>query len=218
VATKTDGQISSVCGVLAPLFFVLIVVIAGISYPGYSHVRQAISELGGAGAPYPLIQNGNFLVTGVLIIMFARGLHSSLEDTKRSKLGAALVGAFGVMMIVHAFLPCDTGCEFASTVGSTHNITGLLGFLSAIAGVFVLSRQLAPSTSYRTYSVVTAAAGLVSLVLWIALGRVARIRVMDGSLQRVFAGTLLLWIEATAIRQLVQSRHTRDSRDSVEVA
>ena len=113
--------------------------------------------------------------------------------------------------MVHAFLPCDSGCEFVTTVGSAHNVTGLLAFLSAIAGVLVLSRRLpAESAAYRVYSVATAVAGFVSLVLWIALGKVARIPAMNGSLQRVFAGTILLWIEVTAIRLFVHFRRASD--------
>jgi hypothetical membrane protein len=197
------------CGIVAPVFFALMVVIAGINYPGYSHLTQAISELGGVGAPNPLIQNLNFAVTGLLIIVFASGLNSGLDAGKRSWLGPMLLAGFGVVMVVHAFLPCDAGCEFVTRVGSAHNVTGLAGFLLAITGVFTVSRlEDSGSGSYRGYSAISAAAGLASLVLWIALGRAARIHVMNGSLQRLFAATVLLWIEVTAIRQLMMSRQT----------
>ena len=205
--TSTRGLISSVSGIIAPAFFTLMAIVAGLRYPGYSHLTQAISELGGVDAPNPLIQDVNFLVTGLFIITFALGLSGGFERTPPSAAGPTLIGAFGAVIVVHAFLPCDAGCEFVTTVGSAHNVTGLLAFLSAIAGVLVLSRRLpAEAEAYRAYSVVTAAAGLVSLVLWIALGKAARIPAMNGSLQRVFAGTILLWIEVTAIRLLAISR------------
>jgi hypothetical membrane protein len=172
-----QGQaILSFCGIAAPAVFVLLVIIAGAYYPGYSHMTHAISELGGVAAQNPLIQNVNFFISGVLIVAFALGLHRNLEGARRSALCAALVAAFGLVMVAHAFLPCDVGCEFVSP------------------------------ESYRGYSVMTAVVGLASLVLWIALAKAARIEIMNGSLQRVFAGTILLWIEVIAARLFVLSR------------
>jgi hypothetical protein len=204
-----QGQaILSLCGIAAPAAFALLVIIAGAYYPGYSHVTQAISELGGVEAQHPLIQNVNFFISGVLIVAFALGLYRNLNGAVRSALGAALVGAFGLVAVAHAFLPCDAGCEFVSTVGSVHNVTGLAGFLSVIAGVFVISLAFAVDPNwgaYRGYSLMTAVAGFASLVLWIALAKAARIHIMNGSLQRVFAGTMFLWIGVIGARLFVLS-------------
>ena len=52
----------------------------------------------------------------------------------------------------------------------------------------------------------TAVVGIANLVLWIALAKAARIEIMNGLLQRVFAGTILLWIEDIAVRLFVLSR------------
>lgn len=211
IARRRSQAILSLCGIVAPAFFVLMVVIAGMRYPGYSHLTQAISELSGVDAPNPLIQNVNFFITGILITAFALGLYRDLDGDERSALGATLLGVFGVVSVAHAFLPCDAGCEFVSTVGSVHNVTGLAGFLSAIAGVFLISRRFGADPnweSYRAYSVITAVAGLASLVLWIALAKAARIQIMNGLLQRVFAGTILLWIEVMAVRLFVLWHHS----------
>ena len=204
----------SLCGVVAPVIFSLLVIAAGTQYPGYSHLTQAISELGGVEAARPWIQNANFFVTGLLIVAFMIGLHRNL-GSRQSAVAASLVGAFGVVAVAHAFLPCDAGCEFVSIAGSVHNVTGLAGFLSAIAGVFLMSRAFGVDRHwkpYDVYSVVTAGAGLVSLVLWIALAKVVRIQSVNGVLQRVFAATIFVWIEVIAIRLLVLARRPRSSR------
>ena len=96
-----------------------------------SHVTQAISELGGVEAQ------------SVLIAAFALGLYRNLYGAARSALGTALVGGFGLVAVAHAFLRCDAGCEFVSTVGTLHNVTGLAGFVSVITGVFLISRIFA---------------------------------------------------------------------------
>lgn len=108
-----------------------------------SHVTQAISELGGVEAQNPLIQNVNFFTSGVVIAAFALGLYRNLYGAARSALGTALVGGFGLVAVAHAFLRCDAGCEFVSTVGTLHNVTGLAGFVSVITGVFLISRIFA---------------------------------------------------------------------------
>ncbi len=191
------------CGVVAPLVFVVLVIVAGRHYPGYSHVTQAISELGGVDAPSPMIQNTNFAVAGLLIAAFTLGLQRALGDAARARLGTALVAAFGAACVAHAFLPCDAGCEFVSVTGSAHNLVGLAGFASVVAGVFVLSGVFGDTvrwSAYRRFSRTSAVVGLASLVLWIALAKIGRITVLNGVLQRAFAGTMLLWIEVVAWR------------------
>jgi hypothetical protein len=37
----------------------------------------------------------------------------------------------------------NLGCEFVSTVGTVHNVTGLAGFLSVTTGVFLFSKIFA---------------------------------------------------------------------------
>jgi hypothetical membrane protein len=133
---RQSQTILSMCGIAAPVVSALLVIIAGAYYPGYSHVTRAISELGGAGAQHPLIQDVNFFITGVLIVAFALGLYRHFDGAVRSAVGA----------------------------------------------------------------------GLTSLVLWIALAKVGGIQVMNGSLQRVFAGTIFLWIGVISARLLVRSR------------
>lgn len=205
----------------APAVFTVLVIIAGAYYPGYSHVTQAISELGGVAARNPLIQNVNFFVSGILIVAFAVGLYRHLGRAGHSVFGVVLVGAFGLVISVHAFLPCDAGCAFVSPVGSAHNVSGLAGFLSVTAGVFLVSRVFAVDRnwrSYRAYSMMTAIAGFASLVLWIALAKAARMQVMNGSLQRVFASIIFVWIEVIAVRLFALSRDSAALNNAAQVA
>ncbi|MBI4289521.1 MAG: DUF998 domain-containing protein [Chloroflexi bacterium] len=85
-------KVLSFCGIIAPILFAIMVVIGGLFYEGYSHATYAVSELGGATAQYPLIQNANFFVVGVLIVAFAVGLHQGLTNGRGSKVGPALLG------------------------------------------------------------------------------------------------------------------------------
>jgi hypothetical protein len=104
-----------------------------------------------------------------------------------------------------------------------HNVTRLAGFLSVTTGVFLFSRIFALDPNwqpYRGYLVMTAVVGLTSLVLWIALAKVARIQIMNGSLQRVFASTVFLWVGVISTRLFVLSRRStaRDKAPHVAAA
>ena len=205
-------MVLALCGVSIPIVFAVLVTVAGFQYEGYSHLRQAISELGGAGAENAIIQNANFLIIGILVLAFAVGLYRGIGSGSRSIIGPALIGVFGVSSgIANALLPCDLGCEFESLTGTLHNVTGLLGFIAAIAGIFVISRRFKSDIMWRSlyrFSWITGVATLVSLVLWIAIAKAAEVDAANGLLQRLFIGVWFIWIEVIAIRLFQISRRT----------
>ncbi len=207
------------CGIAAPIFFTSLVVIAGALYPGYDHSTQLISELGAAQSPVASIQNVNSFVTGVLLIAFAWALHGVTSRRRQSVLGPTLIGLFGLASIGYAFLPCDPGGEFVSFTGWLHNTIATGAFLSVLTGIFIVSRRLAPDPNwggmYRQYSLITAAAGLITLILWITVASpsppgvprlIGRVVAANGILQRVLVAAVLQWIGVTAIRLFVVSR------------
>lgn len=187
-------------GVLGPVLFVAIVIVAGFLYDGYSHVSQAISELGGEGAEYALLQNINFLAIGVFTLGFAWALARVLGG---SIVGPLLIGAFGLLSsIANGLLPCDLGCEGQTTVGLLHNITGITGFVAAIAGMLVLARRWRTDPRWQSHAGFTRGAAFVALaglIVFIAM-KASGAEAVDGLAQRVFVGALLTWITVTAVR------------------
>ena len=116
------------CGVVVPVIFAMLLIVAGFLYEGYSHVSQAISELVGVEATQPIVQNASFLISGLLIVAFAFGLHLGIGGIRGSNLGPVLIGVFGVSSgMANALLPCDPGCEFQSLAETMHNVVGLGG-------------------------------------------------------------------------------------------
>ncbi len=108
-----------------------------------------------------------------------------------------------------AFLPCDPGCEFQTFTGTMHNVTGLGGFIAAIAGIFVISRRLRGDPNWRpfySFSWITGIAALVSLLLWIGVAKVAEVDSANGLLQRLFILAWFVWVEVMALRLFRISR------------
>ena len=212
MTTGGDNKLKflAICGISGPVIFAILVTISGSLYEGYSHLTQAVSELGGAGAQYPEVQNWNFLILGILVMAFALGLHRG--NVGGRKLGPVLIGVFGVSSgLANSVLPCDLGCEFQTLTGTLHNVTGLVGFVSAIAGIFVISRGLKGDPFWRRFhrfSLVVGFATLVSLLLWIGVAKAAEVDSLNGLLQRLFIGFWFLWVEVIAIRLFQLSRQS----------
>ncbi len=192
--------LAAVGGVIGPILFVVLIIVGGVLYEGYSHVSQKISELGGEGAEYALLQNLNFILFGVLVIGFSWALARWFGP---SYLGPALIALFGLSSsIANGLLPCDLGCSGETTVGLLHNITGMTGFLAAILGMFVLAKRWQRDSRWQSHVGFTRRAAFVAIggLVWFVATQALDAQSTAGLAQRVFAGALLLWIAITAAR------------------
>jgi hypothetical membrane protein len=209
-------------GVIGPILFVILVVLGGGLYEGYSHVGQKISELGGEGAEYALLQNLNFVLLGVSVIGFAWALAQVFGPPYW---GPALIGIFGLSSsIANGLLPCDAGCQGETTIGLLHNITGLAGFVAAIVGMFVLARRWRDDPTRRSHVGFTYGAAFVAIagLIWFVVTQALDAQSLSGIAQRTFAGALLIWITVTAPRLTREvstaDRPTSDAETSASTA
>ena len=206
-ATKRDSHVAGattrlavIGGVIGPILFAVLVVVGGILYDGYSHTSQKVSELGGEGAEYAILQNLNFIMLGILVIGFAYGLARILGPPH---LGPILIAFFGISSsIANGLLPCDVGCKGETTVGLLHNITGVAGFIAAIVGMFVLARRWSHDPRRQAHAPFTRAAASVAIagLVWFVVTQATDAQAFAGVAQRVFIGAFLLWISVTAVR------------------
>ena len=199
-------------GLAVPIVFTLLVIIGGFAQDGYSHASQAISELAGVEATNPLIQNLNFVISGLLIMGFAWGLHLGINRGQGAVIGPALVGFFGLTTaFAQPLLPCDAGCEFETLTGTLHNVTGMTSFLAVVAGMVLVSRRVKDDPwwrSYRGYSLIMGAVSLAALIAWIAISKAAGVESVNGLLQRVFVGAALSWIGVMGYHMFELSRRS----------
>ena len=189
-------------GVIGPVVFISVVVLGGVLYEGYSHVGQKISELGGEGAEFAVVQNLNFILLGVSVIGFAWALARVIGPPVWGPLS---IGVFGLSSAIgSALLPCDVTCQGATTVGLLHNVSGLVGFVAAVVGMLVLARRWRADPSWSSHArftkgmAIIAVVGLVGFVITEATATAG----IAGIVQRVFVSALLLWVTVTAIRMI----------------
>jgi hypothetical membrane protein len=167
----------------------------GAMFPGYSHVRDYISELGAAGAPQASAVNlFTFLPTGLLLIVATFSLKGVLPRGSAVTAGLALVSLTGLSYVGAAFAPCDTGCPAAgSSRQALHNLFGLAGYLGAGVGLCLVG----VSAGLRTVGRLAIAAGTVAIAGLVVMG-VPEAEPWRGLAQRIVEGAIIGWMVLAA--------------------
>jgi hypothetical membrane protein len=194
---QTRQRFFLICGIIAPVLFLILVIIGSVLRPGYSQVSNFISDLG--VGPYAILQNVNFIIFGILIILFTFGIRAGLpiSQGRSLKIGIWLVLVSGLGIMGAGIFPEDV------FFGVPHGLVSATAFVSIIAAQLLIWRGLKDAdnsawANYRTYCLVS---GLLSAVLVIVL-KVAISDFSDyrGLAQRVFLAIPWIWIEVTALK------------------
>ncbi len=190
---------------LGALCIVLLTLIGGAAFPGYSHASQFISELGARGAPHAQLVNfGGFLPAGVLVCAFAVLAWKALPRSVGTTIGLAGIALFGFGYLVAVFFPCEAGCRPAEPSISqlVHNVLGLAGYLSAPLALAILGWQARSWPGGKLLSALGFAGALTALI---GLALLSPEFAYVGVAQRVLELSVLTWIVACGI---YVNRHT----------
>jgi hypothetical membrane protein len=204
---RSHLRLYAICGVIAPTFFALMVIVEGFLVTGYSHMTQQVSDLGAYAlyGSYALLQNLNFCVFGILVVVFAIGLR---EELPTSRAIAATLGLFGVMFFLLGFFPDEP----TPWPAAAHYIIAWIGGFSILLSQFFTWRGLRRPitdegvgwTKYSKFSLASLVLGIISFVLFAVFGQPGS--PVTGLLQRVMIVFWLLWIEVMALRLLQLSK------------
>jgi hypothetical membrane protein len=199
------------CGLVGAPLFVLVVIVDGATRPGYDVARLPISllSLGERG----WIQVANFLVTGVLFVLFAVGLSRTVDRADRAAVvGSLLLAVFGIGLIAAGLFSADPGGGYppgeqqtASQSGTLHDVASLVVFVSLPLAATAMSRYFVHVGDQRwaAYSAVTAVAVGVGFALMIvAFNASTPLTSVAGLVQRATVIAGWTWIAAVAYRQL----------------
>lgn len=184
------------CACLGALAIVLLTLIGGAMFPGYSHAAQFISELGANGAPHATIVNfAGFLPAGILVCVFAMLACKALPRSVGTTIGLVGIWLFGFGYIVATFYPCEAGCRptQASANQLVHNVLGLAGYVSAPLALALLgwqARQWAGASLLSMLGFIGAVFALIGLML------LSPEFAYVGIAQRVLEASVLSWVVA----------------------
>ena len=158
-------------GAIASPLFAAVIIAQGLTREGFDFTRHPASILSNGSLAW--IQVANFLVTGLLIALGARGLALANPTGPGSRWAPRLALAFGVGTALAGVFPMDPGDGFPAGTpagpgamswhGALHAAVSSLAFLSLMATSLVMARRYAAGGS-RGWALYSAASGLLFLV------------------------------------------------------
>ncbi|RZJ28911.1 MAG: DUF998 domain-containing protein [Brevundimonas sp.] len=186
------------CALLSLLILGGATLAASLTYPGYDHVRQFISELGATGAltgPYVSLA---FIVSGALLTAFWLLCAVLYPRTPLFILGFLLSALNGLGLMFGGVFPCDFECEMgdASRSGVLHELLGGIGYLAGVAGVILIGLAARGRPGLRGLFALSLICGIpAACVVWLVHPGFAWM----GLAQRILETAFAVWAVAVAL-------------------
>jgi hypothetical membrane protein len=168
-----------ICGIVAGPLYIVVVVLQMLTRDGFDISRHPASMLSNGDQGW--IQTANFVVSGLLFVASAIGLHRVLGPSagRGGTLGPRLLGVFGAGMVAAAVFSADPADGFPpgtpagppqtiSGAGMLHFLVAGLAFVALIAACFVFARRAAAGGE-RGRAAFGAATGALFLVAWMSV-------------------------------------------------
>lgn len=192
-------------GVLIPFWLFFGVLLTALAYPGYSHLDQAMSQLGAQGAPTQGFSAWvNNLPLGVLFVLFAVGVMRQVRGSRLALFSAVLIFVHGLASFATGYFACDQGCAPAQPSFSQqmHNLAGLVMFLSLTLASLLwafASRRLLGSRGFGLFSLACTVLAVATVVL---MAQAVEAGHSFGLYQRINYGISVIWATGLALMLL----------------
>jgi hypothetical membrane protein len=196
-------QIGLLCGLVAPLLWAAVIVLAGELRPGFDQLSQYISELGERGSATELFMRyAGFVATGCLHIGYAAAFHATMiriaDHRRLALLVAVLIGVNGIGRIGAGIFSCEPGCIGPEILAQRlHGWSATIAFLS-IAGAAILAAMLFRNLRWRAVAVYSFASGCAGLIFLGMMSSGESTQAFVGLYERLASGVLTLWVFVTA--------------------
>ncbi|WP_293914302.1 DUF998 domain-containing protein [Deinococcus sp.] len=194
----------ALAGMAAPTVFVSVFWLEGWLRPGYQPAGMFVSEL--SLGPRGWVQIASFVLTGGLILIFARAL--AVSRLGGSRVGPVLLGLIGASLMASGPFKTDPSALFTqvSTHGLIHGLFGAVVFALAPATCLVYVRPFRRGPAWQPLATWTLAAGLVLvvgiIVLKLSQQPGSQMYAWKGLIQRLVLVTFMAWLFAFAARLL----------------
>lgn len=155
-------QFNIVAGIAGAILFVAVFMIEGAVRPGYDPFGMYVSEL--SVGPRGWVQIANFMVFGLLFLVFARGLATRFRADGIKSAGPMLLRIVAISYFFSGPFVTDPGFVLVgqkSWHGVIHGVFGATVFLLMPISCFVFVRAFGRTAEWRSLRAWTLAAGLV---------------------------------------------------------
>jgi hypothetical protein len=202
-------QLAAWAGMIGSALFVAVFTIEGWLRPGYNPFSMFVSEL--SLGPRGWIQIANFVVIGVLFLVFARGVAAEFQEGKASRAGPILLMIIAISLLVSGpFVmdPATTPREQMSWHSRLHWLFGALVFSLSPISCFVFLRRFQQDPEWRPLRWWTLAVGTITAaaVILLSVGPTRApappnaFNEWNGLIQRTLLVPYFTWIFIFALR------------------
>jgi len=210
--------------ILLIILYAVLDVISQSLPPHYSPISQAESDL--AVGEFGFIMTLNFLNRGALSLIFIFAFLRTLDLTgvARSyfRTGTYLLSAWAIGAILLAIFPTDVPATPVSWHGAIHLVVAVIAFIGAAFGTLAISRKLGKNPEFEGLKhIALPLSEIVVIFLVIEFGVLlvfphlgARI---GGLTERVFLGSVLLWIGLVSAYFATHVCHTKVAPNQANV-
>ncbi len=184
------------------LLYIGSIIISGFLKPEYSHLRDAISELGETGYSYAYILNYSLVVTGFFVVFFAYALHISIKQEKYSIIPFISLLYFGLSLVAGGLFPCDKGCINPVTFsGYVHIYSGTPNLILNPLAYYLFAKRMENDTRWKIKASISKRAAFILILLYL-LSFLFPIINLAGLGQRLTVVPIILWLYVMAVHLL----------------
>ncbi|NVO09629.1 MAG: DUF998 domain-containing protein [Bacteroidales bacterium] len=131
---------------------VLISSVIGLFYPGYSHLRNTLSQLGASISPVASIMSIWWIILGSLFVVFGVLFGQVIKDTKYYKLSTWLIISYGVGEgICSGLFPVDYSSNEFNLFSELHIVLSGIGVLAVFLLPIILQKVFPKSLYPKFY-------------------------------------------------------------------
>jgi uncharacterized membrane protein len=215
-----NKQLSASAGMIGPILFVIVFILEDFFSPDYNWLSTAVSEhsLGSCG----WIQITNFIVSGMLLLVFARGVAKEFNEGIASKLGPLLLTILAVCIVASGPFVTDPApvilfSNQATWHGNVHGLLGAIAFTLMPLSCFVYYYRSRKDLKWKRFAKWSLVACFITLV-GIVLLKVEQQRLLEptamgilvGFFQRIVLITYFSWVFSFALAIYRQSNRTEN--------
>lgn len=204
MAKSTDAlrlKIAGICGFLTPITAFALIFSAIASYPEFSWVDDALSDLGIVEGVTAVLFNSGLLISGALCLIFATGLFRFLKERTAGKIGASIFALASLALFAIGVFP--------ENVSPTHYIVSVMFFVLLPISLLVTTGAfwLMHKTRMAVFTLLVAVAAATPWVLYFAIHYVLGVAIPEAI--SAFAGAV--WAVVLSGKMLRKASRSKTS-------
>jgi hypothetical membrane protein len=213
-ANSDPRSLAAWAGVVGPVLFVGIFTLEGLLRPGYKPLRMYVSAL--SLGPRGWIQMSNFIVFGMLLLIFTRGIAANVTPKTGSRGGLTVLRLIALLFVASGFFVMDpdgTPQNPATIHGTIHGLAGAIAFVLMPTSCFVVWRDIRVDPSWRSLSSWSLAFGVIEVVTVLTFTVASKVPAARnassdwlGLIQRTALVPFMFWLFLIALA-LLRRRH-----------